>query len=223
MDETVMRALVLGFLLVSAVSRAGADEADPRARATQITNAAIASHEAGDYLVALDGFRKAYAVYLEALEAFEHFLANVPDASERARGFALARVAVLQQKIGSIHVRCPVSGAQVELDGKPLGAGPLDIEARLMPGTHLVGAHNGGYLPYSSTIELHAGDRVDAMVRLVRPVQGKPTYKKAWFWATLGGIAVTAAGATLIGIYAQPHNPSPSLGTGSLNTIGGAR
>ena len=197
------------------------------------------AYERGDYIEALDHFEKAYALFpspnlhynlaralsdlgrdLEALEQFEFFLAKAPEAPAQARGVAAAKIAVLEKRVAYLDLRCVTADAELRVDGKHIGKGPLANRLRVMPGDHLVNGERAGHTPYIATVSLRPGETRAVEVKLLVPIAQKPVYKKWWFWTTLGGIAAVATGATLAGIYAHPQSHTPSLGTVPLS-VGG--
>ena len=238
MGRQAVRTLLAMLVLVLSVQLARADS-DPREEATRIMQSAIETHEAGDYLAALEGFNKAYALYpsarlkynlgrvlsdlgrdLEALEAFEEYLAKVPDASEKTRAVAEAKIAVLKEKVGYLKVRCTSAGADVRVDGKIIGKGPLDSALRVMPGDHLVASELSGYQPFLSTVDVRGGKPTEVVVKLVKP---KPVYKKAWFWATIGGVVAAAAATSIaLGVTYGTRYPPVELKGGTPAGLNGS-
>jgi len=112
-------------------------------------------------------------------------------------------------------------GATVTLDGKPWGRVPKNGE--VSPGTHLIQVTKKGYEPWSSTVEVTAGSRVELPVMLLATARGHgrgvasvtPVYKKWWFW-TVVGVAVAGAGlGTGLGVYygSADQNSVPAMPT----------
>lgn len=94
-------------------------------------------------------------------------------------------------------------GAQVTLDDKAAGTIPLSVEVE--PGVHLVKVTKEGYEPWSTSVNVEPGGKLDLPVMLQRttPTEGTrptetPVYKKWWFWTIIGAVAVAGAGT---GIY----------------------
>jgi hypothetical protein len=95
------------------------------------------------------------------------------------------------------------AGAELSLDGKPLGSAPWS--GAVVAGGYRLRAHLDGYIDQSQELVVTAGqDREVAidLVAIVPPPPPKPIYKRWWFWT---GAAVTAAAITTAAIYAgQP-------------------
>ena len=223
---SIMRIFLVVLSLVLSL-RLAAAAPDPRDEATRIMQSAIETHESGDYLAALKGFQQAYALYpsprlkynmgrvlsdlgrdLEALEAFEEYLAKVPDASAKTRAVAEAKIAVLRDRVGHLRVSCATAGAELRIDGKRIGKGPIDANLRLMPGDHLVAGDLSGYPQFLKSVDVRAGKPLELLVKLIKP---KPVYKKAWFWATLGGIAAAAAISVPLAVVYGTHDPTATF------------
>lgn len=119
----------------------------------------------GDFEGALAKFNQAYQVYpspklwfdigqaendlhrpVEALQAFERFLATPSDAPPDAVRDARTAVADLQGKLGALRIQCPNPGAEIELDGKALGPAPLPAPVWALPGRHTLTARRGATL-----------------------------------------------------------------------------
>lgn len=92
-------------------------------------------------------------------------------------------------------------GGQVTLDGKLVGTVPVSLQVE--PGVHLVRVTRPGYKPYSTSITVSAGLKLDLPVALEsvsggRRDEGTPVYKAWWFWTIIG---VAVAGGAGTGIY----------------------
>lgn len=94
-------------------------------------------------------------------------------------------------------------GAQVTIDDKVAGTIPLSLEVE--PGVHLVKVTKEGHEPWSTSVNVEPGGKLDLPVMLQRttPTDGTrqtetPVYKKWWFWTIIGAVAVAGAGT---GIY----------------------
>ena len=212
---------------------------DPKAEAQRGARSGTEDWERGDYLVALEEFRRAYALYpspnlrfnmgrvlsdlgreLEALEAFEEFLATATNAPADAIGFASSRVRVLRARVGQLNLRCDAPGARVFVDGKIAGLGPLELPVRLMPGSHMIGSELVGYQSFMQTIDVQPGAIREVRITLVKPIQPKPFYKKAWFWGTVGGMVAAAAATSIaLGIVYGTKDPHVAL-TAAPNASG---
>lgn len=92
-------------------------------------------------------------------------------------------------------------GGQVTLDGKLVGTVPLSLKVE--PGVHLVRVTRAGHKPYSTSITVSAGLKLDLPVALESVSgggrdEGTPVYKAWWFWTIIG---VAVAGGAGTGIY----------------------
>ena len=97
------------------------------------------------------------------------------------------------------------AGASITLDGKPWGTVPRTAEIK--PGVHQLEIHKPGFAPWSTTVQVEAGTKVDIPVMLQAEggagggaAGSTPVYKKWWFWAVVVGGAAAVTGTTL-GIY----------------------
>lgn len=89
-----------------------------------------------------------------ALEALEPRVPAVADATARATesGHAVAAVPT-----ASVTVRTPMRGAQVWLNGQEYGVAP--VVAAVVPGTYEVKVQKKGYVAWTTTLTLTAGER----------------------------------------------------------------
>ncbi len=110
----------------------------------------------------------------------------------------------------SIHGQ-EAKGATITLDGKAWGTVPKS--AKVKPGMHQLEINKGGYAPWSTSVQVQGGGKVDIPVMLRRADGGggatsTPVFKKWWFWAAVvGGAAVVAGGA--VGIYYGTRDDVP--------------
>src|SRR5206468_7323218 len=91
-----------------------------------------ALYKKGDYTGALEKFQDAYATVpspkllfnigqaerdlgrtVDAIQAFEKFLADAPDASPKTIAEARGEVADLQKKVGRLQILCETTGATI--------------------------------------------------------------------------------------------------------------
>ena len=155
-----------------------APPADPQAKsqAQGLLNAGWTLYEKGDHAGALEKFNAAYAAYpspkllfnigqadrdlsrpVEAMEAFEKFLASDTDASPETIAAARKAVAKLQDKLGRIRIDCQTAGAEVNIDGKSVGLTPLPDLVWATPGRHLIVASHPKATPVLENIDVIAG------------------------------------------------------------------
>ena len=162
-----MNALV-SVLLVLLAQVASPPVADPvaKAKAQAVLKEGTALYERGDFAAALDRFETAYGIFpspklqfnigqadrslgrpLEAVEAFEKFLAQVPDAAPELLSEARQSVVELRGKLGQLNIECATPGAEVAMDGKSVGKTPLAQPVWTTPGRHQVTTRQPGYGP----------------------------------------------------------------------------
>jgi len=72
---------------------------------------------------------------------------------------------------GILKLRCNIAGAQVTVDGKPVGKSPLEQEIKI--GKRVVGVAASGYAAYSETLRVNAGGEYALDVKLEKP--GRPS------------------------------------------------
>jgi hypothetical protein len=106
-----------------------------------------------------------------------------------------------------VNVASDPPGAELAVDGKLVGETPTRVD--LDPGKHTLRLSLDGYHDTEHELEVVAGESYDVNLKLVAlpppPVTkkrkpGKPIYKKWWFWAASGAVAV---GVTAIAIGAS--------------------
>jgi tetratricopeptide (TPR) repeat protein len=153
--------------------------------------------DAGDYAGALSRYQRAYAQVpnpkmlfnigqaeralgrsVDALGAYERFLAEARDAPTALRAEAERHRADLEKATATIEVVAeragvPAAGAQVSVDGAAYGATPLDRPVRVMPGAHQVVVEpGGGAPPLVVRVAVAPGGRATARAQLpVEPVR----------------------------------------------------
>jgi hypothetical protein len=112
---------------------------------------------------------------------------------------------------GAIQVQTDLVGADVQLDGKPVGKTPLPgngVIARLALGKHRLRVADTAYVqPYEDDVEVHFQKVSPVVVRLVPStlvigtgkvahVERRPFYTRTWFLVA-AGVAAIAAGAVV--------------------------
>jgi len=110
----------------------------------------------------------------EALEAFERFLNEAPDASKETRQNASRERAQLTSQITILEVKVDLTGAEVFVDGRSYGVGrttPIYLD----PGPHQLMVEKAGEGPaYTERINASAGQRITVMARLIRGPSPQP-------------------------------------------------
>jgi hypothetical protein len=238
-------------LLLSLLAQASVPpSADNKAKAQALLREGTALYERGDLTGALEKFEGAYAVFpspklqfnigqanrdlgrpVDALLAFETFLANAKDAAPELVSEARQSAADLAAKLGRLKVECPTTGADVTLDGKPLGTTPSDRLVWVVPGQHQLTIRGRTFMPVIADLKVAAGEtqlvrRTLVLTERVAPpslspqttanpavVERRPSpaptspngvlSRQRWyFWAAAGGAAAFAAGAIAAGLSA---------------------
>ncbi len=132
--------------------------------------------------------------------------ATLLDASERELQDAARRLAheVLTGKrldtTGTVRVVVDRPGATVTLDGKALGETPLKEALRVTEGPHALMVQKPGYVRWSTTVSVTAGQVVPVEVDLI-PIQllGEQARSRLWTWGWVStGVAGAAAASGVI-------------------------
>ena len=130
---------------------------------------------------------------------------------------------------GSIQIQTDIVGAEVKLDGRPMGKTPLPnlgVISKLPLGKHDLRVQAPGYDPFSDEVDVHFQKVARAEVRLlasketigtgkVATIVRKPFYTRPWFIAVVG-VAAVGLGAW-IG-YQAGHVDVRDCGTGTSPT-----
>jgi hypothetical protein len=102
----------------------------------------------------------------EALEMYETFLREFPDASPQEKQVAEKELAALKASVGTIELKGVPSGAKIVVDSRDRGTFPLQIPLRVGAGRHTVRVLAEGYLPFESSIDVSGLAVVPLEVRL---------------------------------------------------------
>jgi tetratricopeptide (TPR) repeat protein len=110
----------------------------------------------------------------DALDAFERFLNEAPDASKETRQNAARERSQLTAQITLLEVKVDLAGAEVFVDGRSYGVGrttPIYLD----PGPHQLMVEKAGEGPaYTERINATAGQRITVMARLIRGPSTQP-------------------------------------------------
>jgi hypothetical protein len=94
---------------------------------------------------------------------------------------------------GSIELDCPVAGAEVLLDGKPVGVTPLVGPLGDLPaGEHRLQVRREGHLPFEGQVRVPVGESVRVVANLPTLVVPEPPFYKDWPFWTAAGVGVAA-------------------------------
>jgi hypothetical protein len=115
----------------------------------------------------------------------------------------LAHEAVTGKKLdtsGTIRISVSRTGADVTLDGKSLGSSPVSGTQRVLEGPHTVTVQKQGYIRWSSTVSVAAGQALAVDADLVPLVlQGEAARSRLWTWGWVSaGVAVAAGSAGVL-------------------------
>jgi hypothetical protein len=224
-----MRAPAAIIAVLATVAAAAATLAPAPARADAVEDAArvhldrgIAAFRAGDYELARRELAAASELVPDApnphrwlaltevqlgdcrgaLVHIEGFLSRVPAADPRAA--ELVRLRDLCQRTGALRVESTPPRAQLRLDGAIVGATPYRALS-LRSGSHVLVAERSGFAAQRRQIDLAPGGQLEVRFAL-SPVR-TPLTRRWWFWAAVGGVALTA-GATIVYV-ASDRAPTP--------------
>ena len=164
---------------------------------------------------------------VEAIEAFERFLAEAHDVPERAVAEAKQSVEELATQVGRLQIECPLPGAEIKLDGKQIGVAPIKDPVRVTAGRHQLQALHEGKSPATATTSVLAGT-VETVVLRPRVLADAPRRQRGsirntpliasresnastpndrgwmlgrtWTWVATGSAAIFAGGAIGAGL-----------------------
>ena len=237
------------LILVVILAQASPSIGDPqdKAQAKVLLGQGTKLYEQGDIAGALEKFQAAYSAFpspklmfnigqadrdlhrhLEALEAFEKFLADAPDASPDMIADARKSISQLQKKLGQIQIDCMTSGADVSVDGKSVGRTPLPDLIWATPGRHQITARHESVAPAVEEVNVTAGVVSSVTLRLAATVAAAPVLAPAaapaidlraspvpngdnegwwlgrkWTWVAGGSTVLLAVGAITAGLAMQ--------------------
>jgi tetratricopeptide (TPR) repeat protein len=235
--------------------RAAAESAANKNQAQALLREGTRLYRKGQYQEALDRFTGAYALYpspklhfniaqanrelgrpVEALAAFERFLADPAGSPRPVTDEARHSAADLRAQLGQVQVTGDAADAEVLLDGAAVGRTPLRQPIWCTPGKHLLSLTREGFVPFEESVTVAAGASatVSASLRRVKleadPYQGtyaapplpaappdRPTLwprlrRSWWFWGAIAAVAV-GTGIAVAAATGRSDVPPSSLGT----------
>jgi hypothetical protein len=100
--------------------------------------------------------------------------------------------------------------AEVIIDDKPRGPGPVELELPL--GGHTLAVQHAGFTSYQGELVVTAGQSREVPIELSKPVIVKKSrfYEKWYFWVP---VTAVVAGAVATGVGVSLSQPSPITGT----------
>jgi hypothetical protein len=148
-----------------------------KVKAQSLLAEGVALHEQGEMAPALEKFQEAYAKYpspkllfnigqasrevgrfADAMEAFEHFLAEAADAPAAITVEAQQSLASLRPKLGRLSVVCATAEVEIRVDGRRLDFSPPSHLLWVMPGNHQVTALYPDVAPLVDDVDVPAGE-----------------------------------------------------------------
>jgi len=240
--------------------------AEAKARAQVLLKSGAQSYEAGDLVSALEKFKQAYAEFaspkllfnigqtsrelgrdVEAIEAFQHFLAEAGDAPEELKAEAWKSSGELQARLGRVHVECETKGADIGVDGKPIGQAPIKDLVWILPGRHRVTASQSNGKALVQNVEVAGGDVLNVVLRAdpqtepdiaagpketqldlrrssFGPASGPDQgwwMGRRWTWVAGGSAIVLAGTAALVGLTIQSRFDDLNYTCGSQSSNAG--
>ncbi len=208
--------------------------ADAREGARRLLVEGAALYEQGEFAAALRKFEAAHAAFpsakiffnfgqayrglarhVDAIEAFDRFLAEAPEADEELRAAARRYLAELEPTVGALEVSAGTPGAELFVDGRRVGTLPLRRPVRLAPGPHQLSLEKAGHLPRATRVEVAPGSRVRVAGALTpvgraapSPAAGRalaaagpaadagaPLHRRWWVWTLVGAVAAGSVAA----------------------------
>lgn len=137
-----------------------------------------------------------------ALGHIESFLSRVPQGDERTA--ELVRLRDLCGRTGALRVDSTPPRASLRIDGAIVGDTPYRALS-LSAGRHALLAEKPGFASRSRDVVIAAGDELEVRFELSRA--RAPLTRRWWFWAAVGGAALTATAA--IAYAASDRDPTP--------------
>lgn len=238
--STLMLAASLAILIPAGLPGSpDVAHADAKAEASRHFKLGVALYAEGKHDEALIEFQRAYELsphpsvlyniaashrelshYAEAIEYYERFLS---EGKGVARADLLARAAreldELRGRIGAVTVEVTPAGVAVSVDGRKIGATPLDEPVILGPGRHTFLLRAPWGQVESRTVIIAAGDTATVALAMTRPAEDTGTGTDATTGTgtdTATGTGTGIAGGTLtaaaVDTGASRGEPSGSLG-----------
>jgi hypothetical protein len=251
--KTLVAALTL--LLV-----AGTAQADPRTDARDRLEEGSALYRKGDYKGALKKFEEARAlvaspkIYFNlgqalsrlgrtaaAVDAFERFLAEAPDAVPERRRDAEQLLGELRPQVGFVRVIADAK-SEIAVDGQPAGTAPLRRTIPVDPGEHQVTARvPGAPIAHVGNVKVAAGETIAWEAReapapladgplplppsltapvpapqasvVTTPPPAEPPRRRWIPWAAAGAAVAVGIVVTAVLLSGKRDGPSGSLGS----------
>jgi len=95
--------------------------------------------------------------WVDAATHYRQFLAQATDADAKLRADAEQRLETVKLSIGVLALAITPEGAQVALDGNPVGTAPLAEPLFVAPGEYTLSITADGYHPFEQKVTIEAG------------------------------------------------------------------
>lgn len=221
------------------VAKSGADTADVDQARTHFQRGADLYRD-GNFDAALAEFSRAYELvpnyrvlyniaqvqverhdYVAAQRAFSDYLRlGATDVSQERRDQVEAELGNLKTRISELTVTSNVTGAEIAIDGVPVGTLPLAQPLLVSAGTRRVRASKRGYTTTERTISVTGGDKpelaltleplsVASVERAPQQGTGRAETSSSWgtgAWVSIAATGVFSAGAVGFGLLSLKQN-----------------
>ena len=151
--------------------------------------------------------------YRDAAEHLAYFLREAPNVDGAERAAAQAMLDKARAKVGALRVGVNPEGAEISIDGVPVGKSPLPHEVFVEPGSRTFAARLKGYAPAEVSLDVAAGSSHQVVLRLVENPTAERRQPSLVPAATtgeggpnkgilIGGMAATAIAAGVGAVFA---------------------
>jgi tetratricopeptide (TPR) repeat protein len=181
--------------------------------ASRVPNAEVwfdigrAHEQLGEYDLAIASYQRYLRDQVDAPDADE-LTAHIQALAARSSAAPAGGPTRAAPRRGSLAVDAGKPGAIVLVDGRSLGAAPIDRILDVEPGPHRIEASRAGYVPFRAAVDVQEGGLSAAYVDmqpLSRPRESGGS-ARAWTWIAAGASAAaiaTAAGCGLASVAAR--------------------
>ena len=232
--------------LLGQEAHVASQSSEAKAKAQVLLKQGAQHYRHAEFADALSDFQAAYGIFpspkllfnigqcsrelgrpVEAIEAFERFLAEARDPPGPVVAEARQSVDELSTELGRLRIECPLSGAEITLDGRKIGVAPIKDSVRVTPGRHQLVAVHAGASAATANADVGAGT-VEAVVLRPRVLSNAPgriggsvssaplissrastanapddagwLMGRTWTWVATGSAVVFAGGAAAAGV-----------------------
>jgi hypothetical protein len=174
------------------------DTEQRKARAQEHLSKGNQQLQDGAYLQALKSFEAAYREYaspkihfnigqaanelgqlVKALYHYEQFVAGFrKEDAPQLWEVAHQRIFKLQEQVGTILLQINIPGAEVSVDGEPIGQSPITKPLRFAPGPHVVQVGKPGFEKHVATVKVQGGVVSVARVKLLTEAEAMAMRKE---------------------------------------------